>query len=132
VLLLLGCLVFAQKPPEPGKVPDAPGSKKPADDPKDKDPTKASPKLKEVIDPPKLAPGAVGPTKLPSPVLRGRVIGKDRPPAVLLELEPKTPPALVSQGSTLSVGGYRLKVLEVTASEVRIEVAPLNEIMILR
>ncbi len=70
--------------------------------------------------------------RLPNVVLRGRVLARDRPPVALIELDPKQPPLLITKGTTLMVGGLKLSVTEVSATEVRIEVSPLNETIVLR
>jgi hypothetical protein len=92
------------------------------------DPTIPSDKLREATESNK--PGAS--PRLPYVALRGRVLAKDKPPVALLELDPKLPPHAVTKGTTLMSGNVKLSVTEVTATEVRIEVSPLNETIVLR
>jgi hypothetical protein len=132
MILVLACFGLTRgqhpaPPPEPAKKADGK-----APDP-GKDPTKASPKLKEALAPTALGQGGTAATpRLPGLVLRGRIILKDRPPAALIEVDAKERPVLVFEGSAVTVGGLRLQVIEVGTREVRIEVQPLNEIIVLR
>lgn len=71
-------------------------------------------------------------SRLPNVVLRGRVLVKDKPPVALIELDPKHPAQPVIKGTTLMSGNLKLTVTEVNAEEVRIEVSPLNETIVLR
>lgn len=107
---------------EPGPAPTA---KQPS-----KDPTEPTPKLREVLDTGKIGPA--GAPTLPTIVLRGRVIIENQPAVALLEFDPKQPPVPVSAGATLGLGGLKLKVLEITATEVRIEISSREEVLILR
>jgi hypothetical protein len=134
-LLLLGSLIFAQTDgKQPGKLPVKPAeppAKKP--EPIEKpDPTKPTPELRQALEVPKGGPDGAAP-RMPAITLKGRVIAQDQPPAALLEIDPRQPPRLVTKGSVVVLNGnLRLRVVEVTVGEVRIEVSPLNETIILR
>lgn len=109
---------LAQPKPEPSPVPVQPRS----------DPTTPSDKLRAELE---SKAGGSAP-RMPHVVLRGRVLADGKPAVALIELDPKQPPLPVSKGSTLSSGGLKLTVSDVTATEVRIEVSPLNETIVLR
>jgi hypothetical protein len=138
VLLSTAGIALAQPAPEPGKTDkDAKKTEKDGgtDTPKGegKDPTVPSPKLKELLYPEKSGKGSgTGPgPKMPSLGLRGRVIVKDQPAIALLEVDGKI--FVISKGSSLPGGGNTmLRVIEITSREVRIEVLPFKEIVILR
>ena len=137
-------LVLAQAPELPPRPHPHPMPEKPKDDPPApkidpilvpgadlKDPTRPSPKLREAMNAGKAAPAAPGASRFPVVALRGRIIAKGRPPAALVEGEGKL--YTVSQGSVLPGGGSTiLRVTEVSSTEVRLEVAPLNETILLR
>jgi hypothetical protein len=106
--------------PETAPVPSQPRS----------DPTTPSDRLREAMEINKAGGGAA--PKMPNVVLRGRVLVQDKPAVALIELDPKAPPVAVSKGTTLMSGSLKLKVTEVSATEVRIEVSPLNETIVLR
>jgi len=132
-LALLGLLAIggaqAQPPAKnpPPKKPDT--APKPVVEPAS-DPTRASPALERELAVPKTGDKAPA---MPALRLKGRVIAKDKPAAALIELDPKTAPYLVTKGTTLLLpNGIRLRVLDVTAAEVQIEVSPLNETIVLR
>lgn len=99
----------------------------PAYPPKDlPDPTKPSPKLEKILRPPSVttpaAPGAV--EKKAELRLRGRVINKDRA-LVILELN--------GQPYVMTVGGEAqgVKVLEINAFGVKLEVGPGKDVLVL-
>jgi hypothetical protein len=121
VLMIGGMQLGAQQPKQPAsKAEPAPAPKV------SKDPTQPSPKLRDVLD------TAKGPGGLPAFVLRGRIIIENQPAGALLELEPKQPPLLISAGTEFAVGGVKMRVLEVTANGVRIEISSRNEVIVLR
>ena len=95
-----------------------------------KDPTSASTKLKEVLNP--LKTGVGGPAgSIPFVSLRGRIVTKDRPPTAVLDMGGRL--YVVNEGSILpTAGGVTLKVLSISAGDVRIEVSPLKEVLSLR
>ena len=114
----------------PGK-PD--GLTAPSGDLRDlKDPTVPSKKLSDALNPKKgVAPAAPGASRVPGLSLRGRIIVKGKPPTVLLEVDSKL--YTVSKDSLVPGGGGTiLKVVEVTSTEVRLEVRPQNEVIVLR
>ncbi len=116
--------------PVPGEVPK---KQEKAEEPKD--PTSPSPKLKELLQPDKTgkyaAPVAGAGPRMPLLALRGRVVSGVRPAVALLEVDGKL--YSIGNGSSLSGGGNTiLRILEITSGEVRIEVQPLNEVVILR
>lgn len=117
-------LVLAQPPKKPDGLTAPSGELK--------DPTIPSPKVKDALNPNKgAAPTAPGASRVPIIGLRGRVIVRGRPATVLLEIDNKL--YTVSKDSLVSGGGNTiLKILEVTSTEVRIEVKPINEVIVLR
>jgi hypothetical protein len=129
VLLMGMAIAGAQTPGEKDKTPPAV-----VPDGKDKlplpvpDPTEAKGVFMEIMR----QKGAKGPlAKLPYVALKGRIVQKGKTPAALLEVDGKL--YLVNQKSVLSgSNNLTLKILELNASEVRIEVSPLNEIIVLR
>lgn len=130
VLALLAIGGAHAQPPAKSPPPKRPDTApKPIVEPAN-DPTKASPALERELAVPKN--GGAAPA-LPAVRLKGRVIAPDKSAAALLEIDPKTPPYLVTRGTTLVLpNNIRLRVLEVTAGEVRIEISPLNETIVLR
>lgn len=107
------------EPPPVGKVPVIP------------DPTQPSGKLKDALMPPRSpAPTAPSPVaRLPALALRGRVLAAGRPGAALLEVEGRV--YSVSPGQTVAAGGTVLRVVEVSAGEVRLELLPGRDVMVL-
>lgn len=97
-----------------------------------KDPTKASPALKQAMTPPRPAAGApAAAPPLPVVVMRGRVIAKHRPPTAIIEVDGKM--YIVGIGSLVGgQGGSVMKVLDLNSTEIKLEVSPLNEVLILR
>lgn len=130
--LLLGCLVLAQPGGQPPTKKLPPSVPDPAAEPPPRDPTQPSPKLKDALDLQRTLPGQPAESRLSAIRLKGRIIAKDKPPVALIELEGKPSPVLVTAGSTISLGSVQLRVVEVSAAEVRIEVQPLNETLSLR
>lgn len=96
------------------------------------DPTKPSDKLNKALNPaPKGAvpgPAALLP-KIPPMALKARVLAAGKPGAVVIEADGHQ--YTVGPGVTFVAGGMPMRVLEVTRTEVRIEVLPLNEIIVL-
>jgi hypothetical protein len=130
------CAVGSGTQPAPGQEkPDKDAKKKDsADAPKGelKDPTNPSPKLKELLQPEKAGKGSAGPgPKMPLVALRGRVISKEHSAVALLEVDGRF--YSITKGSSLPGGNNTmLRILDITSAEVRIEVLPLKEIIILR
>lgn len=146
ILCLLSGLAVAQTPPKaPPPAPARPttGAEKPAPNPppvaakpepgapdERRDPTEAKGKLAEAMLK-KTAPGGAPLPKAPLIALKGRVISKDQPPAALVEIDGKL--QSVGKDSVIVTGnGLILKVIEVGVVEVRIQVSPLNETIVLR
>ena len=116
--------------PVPAEVPK---KQEKAEEPKD--PTNPSPKLKELLQPDKsgkyAAPVAGAGPRMPLLALRGRVVSSTGSAVALLEVEGKL--YSIAKGSSLSGGGNTiLRIVDITIGEVRIEVLPLNEVVILR
>ncbi len=136
LLVTLCGVVWSQAGPtqEPAKNVKEPRKEVEKPQPKEepKDPTSPSPKLKELLHGEKAGKGAVGPgPKMPIVALRGRVISKNQPAIALLEVEGRF--YSISKGSSLPGGGNTiLRILEITSGEVRIEVLPLKEIIVLK
>lgn len=147
ILCLLSGLAVAQTP-APKPVPPAParpttGAEKPVPNPppvagkpepgapdERRDPTQASSKLAEALMKKNLPGGGPLP-KAPLIALKGRVISKDQPPAALVEIDGKL--YSVGKDSVIVTGNSLiLKVIEVGVIEVRIQVSPLNEMIVLR
>jgi hypothetical protein len=150
-VLLLSCLALAQppdltlegkanpdlaiqppldQPPPPPKELD----KGPAlESPPQRDPTEPGGTLKKILDMGKASqPGKAGPSRMPAVALKGRVITKDRPPLAVLEVDKQA--YIVGVGNNVAVPGTNvfLRIVEINRSDVRIEVAPLNESITLR
>jgi len=154
VVLAVACLVYAQSAAQPQQgsaslpvpptfaVPDdgpkdsSKGSTSASEPPKDSskgsssgsvsgqlpDPTVPEGHLKELLD---KKPGTLA-SRLPLVTLRGRVLAKDRTPTAMLELDGKL--YVVIKGSTLATqGNTMLKIIE-----LKKDVSPLNEVIILR
>jgi|GEM_PF-3646262 len=96
-----------------------------------KDPTEPTGKLKEILTPQgkSVVPGAA-PTvyKMPTLAIKARVLAKGKAAAVI---DVDGQPYSVTPDSTIIAGGLTLKVLEVTATVVRIEAVQLKEVVIL-
>lgn len=96
-----------------------------------KDPTVPSERIRELLNASKANTPAAAP-KLPTVLLKGRIIsGKRRPPAALLEVEGHT--FTVTKGAALVAGpNLILRVLEVSSEEVRLEIDPLKQVIVLQ
>ena len=91
-----------------------------------RDPTKVSPRMREVLGTKAGAGMKVTPLSL-----RGRVIARGQPPAALLEVEGKL--YTVGKGSVITgANNTILRILEIDASGVRIESSPSKEVFVLR
>jgi hypothetical protein len=107
-------------PPREVGTPAPPGSLK--------DPTTPSPRMRDALATKSTGPGAPGISPL---ALRGRVLVKDKPPLALLEVDGKL--YRVSKDSVVAGPNKTiLRVLDVNSSEVRIQIDPLKEIVVLR
>lgn len=105
-----------------------------------RDPTQPSGRLEGVVGSLRMGQGtsrAAGAPGLPPVVLRGRIVGPLEPPAAMLEIDGQL--YIVQQGSSLPVpsaafgpGGLTLNITELNNSEVRIEIMPLRQEIVLR
>lgn len=113
----------AATPPKPDLEPLVP----PANKPLVSDPTKANDAIRNVVNPP--TPPAIGPAPAvpkPPPIqLRGRILRRGQPGAVLLEIGGKI--IAVREGGRLSLGGMEAVVSEVTSAHVTISLPALND-----
>jgi hypothetical protein len=91
------------------------------------DPTKPSKTFEGLLQP-KSGPGQ-GP-RFPTIALKGRVIMQGKPAAALLEIDKGL--VLVNQGSAVGGGGMLIRVIDVNAQEVLLEVGPTAEKLSLR
>lgn len=96
------------------------------------DPTVPGPLFERILNP-KATKGPTGAStfRMPPIAIKGRIVSKDRPASALLEFDGRL--YLVNKDSILGGGNnVTLRIVELNASEVRIEVSPFNEIVILR
>lgn len=146
MLCLLSGLALAQAPapktppPAPARpttaaekpLPNPPPVAKPEPGAPDerRDPTEAKGKLAEALM--KKGTASNAPVlRVPQVALKARVISRDQPPAAVIEIDGK--PHMVGKDSVLvTAGGLTLKVIEIGITEIRIEVAALNEMIVLR
>ncbi len=105
-----------------------------------RDPTEPGEEMRDMVAPFRMGqpgrPSAAG-LAVPRVTLKGRVIGPSSPPAAMVELQGAL--YLLQVDSELTVdspeaafGGLTLRVTDITASEVRIEVMPLRTVIVLR
>jgi hypothetical protein len=93
------------------------------------DPTAPSPIMRQVIGPPK----AQGKTTLELPVveLKARIVGGNQGSVAVLQIDKRI--VVVRQGSQIDLdgahSGQKIRVIELNADEVRLEVQPLNRIV---
>lgn len=93
----------------------------------EKDPTQPGPLLKDLLGKGKTE--VVLPSLLPK--LKGRVLQRGKEPAAMLEVDGTL--VVVGRNSIVTTrGGASLKIMEITAAEVRIEMQPSQEKIILR
>lgn len=127
-------VLLAEEAVEPAALkPQPPVKDKEPAMPPMKDPTQATGKLKDILTPqPKagMNPATPGATvyKMPTMAIKARVLAKGRPAAVI-EVDGQA--YNVTPEATIIAGGVTLKVLEVSASVVRIEVVQLKETVVL-
>lgn len=122
MLLAEDAIEPATQKPGPGEKPKTPV----------KDPTQPTGKLKEILTPqPKAGiPGAAPATtyKMPTLAIKARVLAKGKAAAVI-EVDGQI--YSVSPDASIIAGGLTLRVIEVTATQVRIEVVQLKETVVL-
>lgn len=100
-------------PPDPASLPKSPV----------KDPTQAEPDLRNKFDPPRPIGDPARPNGFPVVTLKGRIIAAAKTPTALLEIDGKLHTA--RKGSVIGLGGpWTLQVVEVNATEVRVEFGP--------
>ena len=92
------------------------------------DPTKLDPVWQQIFAH-KNAKGALN-TKFPNVSLRGRVLSREKPAMAIIEIDGKT--FIVGKDSLLTSASMVMKIVELNGSEVRIEISPSNEIIVLR
>jgi hypothetical protein len=147
ILCLLSGLATAQTPPKaPPPAPARPmtAAEKPVPNPppviakpepgapdERRDPTEAKGKLADALKTKTTAAGAAALPKAPLIALKARIISRDQPPAAVIEVDGKLY-AIGKDSVIVSAGGLGLKVIEIGIAEIRIEVASLNETIVLR
>jgi hypothetical protein len=102
------------------------------------DPTEPGEAMRDLVAPLRLGQsGASAALAVPRMMLKGRIIGPVAPPAAILDVQGSV--YVVQQDSELTfeatdspLGGLTLRVTEINASEVRIEVMPFRKVLILR
>jgi hypothetical protein len=92
-----------------------------------RDPTTPGPKLKQALNANKLAKQTGPAGKLPTVVLRGRVIAKGQPALAVLEIDGK----MTIAAKDAEIGSV-LRVLDISGDSVRLEYVPLNQTIVLR
>jgi hypothetical protein len=92
------------------------------------DPTNPSDPFKKMLQPKTTGPTAA--SRLPTFVIRGRVLAAGKEPTAMLEVDGKL--ALVQPGSVLAFGGSTIRVTEITSQEVRLEIGSSGEKLSLR
>jgi hypothetical protein len=94
------------------------------------DPTQPNPDLREKLDALKPRPEVVRPIGGPGLVLRGRLLVTGQPAAALLEIEGRV--QLVRTGTLINLGSRQsVRILSITAAEVRLEVEPTKDVVTL-
>jgi len=102
-----------------------------------RDPTQPGPRMREILIPPQAAPQgtAAGPPPVPQVTLKGRVILRGRPGAAILEIDGKLLGVQAGTEATVSAAGrsgpVTLRVLELSASTVRLEILPQGQELVL-
>lgn len=122
--------------PKPKPQPEEPAAQAPL-----RDPTEPGDEMRDMVAPFRMGqpgrPRGVAGMALPGVALKGRIIGPAAPPAAIVELQGAL--YVLHEESELTVdspeaalGGLTLRVTQITSSEVRIEVMPLRQVMVLR
>ena len=117
------------RPPVPGADLDRRSSGEPWHDP-----TRPSPIMRQLINPAKL-PGQAKAPEIPAVELKARIIGGLQPGVAVLGIDKQT--YVVSKGSEFSLpgpryGGQKIRVVELDADVVRLEIQPTNLSVTLR
>ena len=106
-----------------------PGSEQVSPPPVGNDPTQPSASLRDALGAVK-GRGNPGANRLPLITIKGRIIAKDKLPAILLEVDGRV--YRIFKGTVMNgLGNTTLKVTDLTRSEVTILVSPQNETMVL-
>ena len=92
------------------------------------DPTRPSPIMRQLINPAKL-PGQAKAPEIPAVELKARIIGGMQPGVAVLGIDKQT--YVVNKGSEFSLagpryGGQKIRVMELDADVVRLEIQPTN------
>jgi hypothetical protein len=103
-----------------------------------RDPTEPGEEMRDLVAPLRLGqPGGPAGWAVGRVTLKGRIIGPLVPPAAIIDLQGSV--FVVTKDSELTVdtadsplGGTTLRVIDVSVSEVRIEVLPFRKVVILR
>ena len=104
-----------------------------------RDPTKPGEALHDLVAPLRMGQhsGAAGGGGMPQITLKGRIVGPRKPPAAMVEIDKHL--HVLQEGSELSVpaphvglGSVTLKVIELNGSQVKIEIMPLRQAIVLR
>jgi len=114
-------------PPLPTIEPNPPTGNEPLHDP-----TRPSPMMRQLIDPPKSQGKAL---ELPVVELKARIVGGNQGSVAMLQIDKRL--VVVRQGSEIALdgshyGSQKLRVVELNVDEVRLELQPLNRILSLR
>lgn len=144
ILCLLSGLALGQapasKPPPPAPARPTTAAEKPAPKPpvvakpepgapdERRDPTEAKGKLADALNR-KTGPNTPA-LRIPEVILKARVVSKAQQAAAVISVDGKT--YAVGKDTVIVSGGAILKVIEIGVNEVRIEVSPLNETIVLR
>lgn len=127
-------VLLAEEAVEPAAAkPQPPAKEKEPATPPMKDPTQPTGKLKDILTPqPKAGMNPAAPAaavyKMPAMAIKARVLGKGKAAAVI-EVDGQA--YSVTPDATILAGGVTLKVIEVSAALVRIEVVQLKETVVL-
>jgi len=126
----------AARPSAESSKPSAPGEDGEQTGPL-RDPTEPSPRMREILVPPQASPqGTVaGPPPMPQVTLKGRVILSGKPGAAILEVDGKLLGIQAGAETTIAAGSrtglVTLRVLELSASTLRLEVLPQGQELVL-
>ncbi|MBL8796176.1 MAG: hypothetical protein JNM56_19905 [Planctomycetia bacterium] len=118
----------APNPPPTAVKPEPPAKPEPGAPDERRDPTQTGGKLAEALNR-KAGPNATAP-RIPEVSLKARVVARPESAAAVIVVDGKT--YTVSKDTIIASGGSILKVVEIGVNEVRIEVSPLNETIVLR
>jgi hypothetical protein len=97
-----------------------------------RDPTEPSPRMRQLIDAPKAQGKAL---ELPVVELKARIVGGNQGGVAMLQIDKRL--IVVRQGSEIALdgmhyGAQRIRVVELNANEVRLDLQPLDRVLTLR